>query len=210
MVFTATDNGILKVLDGQQRLATTIMLFSAIRNWLNAYGDTTNVSKIENYLRDNNEFGAKESPPRLVLNPANNEFFRKYVIDPKPLTDIQYSLQGNSRNNRNRLLLKAVLFVNRFIQKRANQFGDLEKAKDYFISLVAFINETVQIVSFIVAGDDAAYTIFETLNDRGLELKPLDLVKNFLFSRAEAHHEGGLRETEASGLSWKFAGTFPI
>jgi hypothetical protein len=38
-------------------------------------------------------------------------------------------------------------------------------------------------VTLFVQSEDLAFTIFETLNDRGLELSPLDLVKNFLFSR---------------------------
>jgi uncharacterized protein with ParB-like and HNH nuclease domain len=40
MVFTRMPSPVLKVLDGQQRLATTLMVFSAIRNWFrqhNAY-----------------------------------------------------------------------------------------------------------------------------------------------------------------------------
>lgn len=33
MVFTRSSSQLLRVLDGQQRLATTVMIFSAIRNW---------------------------------------------------------------------------------------------------------------------------------------------------------------------------------
>jgi hypothetical protein len=49
-----------------------------------------------------------------------------------------------------------------------------------------------------VHGDESAYTIFETLNDRGMELSPLDLVKNYLFSRAEKGRSKGknLRDLE--------------
>jgi hypothetical protein len=34
MVFTSLSPSYFKVLDGQQRLATTLMLYSAVRNWL--------------------------------------------------------------------------------------------------------------------------------------------------------------------------------
>jgi uncharacterized protein with ParB-like and HNH nuclease domain len=37
MVFTKTGSPAFQVLDGQQRLATTLMLFSSIRNWLGGY-----------------------------------------------------------------------------------------------------------------------------------------------------------------------------
>lgn len=89
-----------------------------------------------------------------------------------------------------------MLYINRYIVKRAELCGNAEAAKDYFVNLVKFLTDTVQIVRFIVRGDEAAYTIFETLNDRGLDLAPLDLVKNYLFSRAERHRVGGLRDLE--------------
>jgi hypothetical protein len=66
------------------------------------------------------------------------------------------------------------------------------------LSLVTYLTETVQIVRLVVRGDEAAYTIFETLNDRGMDLAPFDLVKNYLFSRAEKKGGGAksLRDLE--------------
>jgi hypothetical protein len=63
-------------------------------------------------------------------------------------------------------------------------------------SLADFITDTIRVVTFVVEDDDTAYTIFETLNDRGLELSPLDLIKNYMFSKAEKHRPGSLREFE--------------
>lgn len=51
-------------------------------------------------------------------------------------------------------------------------------------------------MNFVLKTDGAAYTIFENLNDRGLELFPLDLVKNYLFSQADRFPVGGLRDLE--------------
>lgn len=76
-------------------------------------------------------------------------------------------------------------------------FKKLEK--DHLLSLINYLTETVQIVRLVVHGDESAYTIFETLNDRGMDLAPLDLVKNYLFSRAEKSQSGSknkLRDLE--------------
>jgi len=40
-------------------------------------------------------------------------------------------------------------------------------------------------VRLIVPNEANAYTVFETLNDRGLDLTALDLVKNYISGRAE-------------------------
>jgi uncharacterized protein with ParB-like and HNH nuclease domain len=45
-----------------------------------------------------------------------------------------------------------------------------------------------------VRGDEAAYTTFETLNDRDHDLAPLDLIKNYLFGRAGKGKKSGGRK----------------
>ena len=40
-----------------------------------------------------------------------------------------------------------------------------------------------------VPDESSAYIIFETMNDRGLELSAADLIKNYLFGRAEEELE---------------------
>lgn len=197
MVFTRTSSPALKVLDGQQRLATTLMIFSAIRNWFGQYSAYRKWElQIEDQLLGSNEVGSDTIEPKLTLTPANNVYFRKYVIDSVPVADIAEAIKGRQIEDRNKTLLRAALLVNRHIEKRAQEFPDTDSAKDYFFGLIRFLTDAVQVVRFVVNTDNAAYTIFETLNDRGLELAPLDLVKNYLFSRAERHRIGALKEFE--------------
>jgi hypothetical protein len=102
------------------------------------------------------------------------------------------------KEGRNRVLLEATLYVNKRIKEIADGYKTREEARDYLLSLVNYLTDTVQIVRLVVRGDEAAYTIFETLNDRGMDLAPLDLVKNYLFSRAEKNKNAGknLRDLE--------------
>ena len=48
---------------------------------------------------------------------------------------------------------------------------------------VEFIEDKLKIVLITVPNESNAFTIFETLNDRGLELAQIDLLKNYLYSR---------------------------
>jgi hypothetical protein len=197
MVFTRTSSQLLKVLDGQQRLATTLMIFSAIRNWFRQYSAYKKQEiQIETQLLQTDDIGSTGIEPKLSLTPANNEVFQQFVIAAVPVSDIEKAIKERQSEDRNKTLLKATLLVNRHIERKAAEFTTTDAARDYFVGLIQYLTDTVQVVRFVLPGDSAAYTIFETLNDRGLELAPLDLVKNYVFSRAEKHRAGSLRDFE--------------
>jgi len=48
-----------------------------------------------------------------------------------------------------------------------------------------FLGKSVKVILVQVADERTAFTIFETMNDRGLKLSAADLLKNYLFARAE-------------------------
>lgn len=197
MVFTRTSSQLLRVLDGQQRLATTLMIFSAIRNWFRQYSAFKKQELlVETQLLQFEDIGASVIEPKLILTPANNDAFQRYVIQAVPVSDIEKAIKERQSEDRSKVLLKAALLINRHIEGRAAKFSTTEQAKDYFVDLIRYLTDTVQVVRFVLSGDSAAYTIFETLNDRGLELAPLDLVKNYVFSRAETYRVGSLRDFE--------------
>jgi len=64
-----------------------------------------------------------------------------------------------------------------------NVFPDDEidaKAFPYFID---WLRDRVVLVEIVAYSDDNAYTIFETMNDRGLSLTPTEMLKGYLLSR---------------------------
>jgi hypothetical protein len=195
MVFTQLSPGVFKVLDGQQRLATTLMLYSAVRNWLAPFSDFKKTHYLVDDYLGSTELGAQQREPRLTLAPANNNAFQQYVTSSVPLAQMERALTKKMIDNRSETLAKAAIIINRHIESKADSITP-EEAKDYFVSILKYISDNVQIVRFVLSTDDAAYTIFETLNDRGLELAPLDLVKNYLFSKAEKYRKGSLPEFE--------------
>ena len=198
MVFTSESSARYRVLDGQQRLATTLMVFSAVRNWLSGFDQEEFLSlrrQAQNYL-GSEELGAVTPEPKLTLTAANNEAFQAYVIRSLPTTEMARALKDRRCNDRSVTLLEAAIYINRYVERKASEFTTSDKAREHFLNLLTYISDSVEIVSFVLERDEAAYTIFETLNDRGLELKPLDLVKNYLFSNAEKHRVGSLPEFE--------------
>ena len=109
MVFTTASIPLLKVLDGQQRLATTLMIFSAIRNWLFKDPDfRDDATKISIQLLTRDDIGSKPEP-KLTLTPANNVAFQKFVIDNSHISEIKSAYKKTDKQDRNKKLLLAAV-----------------------------------------------------------------------------------------------------
>ena len=63
----------LRVLDGQQRLATTIIIFSALRSWFGAIAGQTDTSgRIQDDFIGRPEYGERDALPKMRLNRNND------------------------------------------------------------------------------------------------------------------------------------------
>ena len=78
------------------------------------------------------------------------------------------------------------------VQNLVARYADLEEALPddlraealpYFID---WLLENVHLVEITAFSDDDAYTIFETMNDRGLSLSPTDMLKGYLLANVES------------------------
>jgi hypothetical protein len=186
MVFMASDNGELIVLDGQQRLATTVILFSAVRSWLSQYSQhTKDANQIQEWFIGRSELGETTLHPRLMLNSINNPTFASHIVKSVPVEAISSSLAKLKRSDQNRALLEAALYCRERISKLAKRDNDAATTAKRLIQTVNYLRDNVGVVRLTVTSQAAAFTIFETLNDRGRPLSPLDLVKLYLFERAE-------------------------
>jgi uncharacterized protein with ParB-like and HNH nuclease domain len=198
MVFL-NDPGRLVVLDGQQRLATAVIIFSAIRGWLTQYSEYQgDAGKIQEWFIGRSELGQKDPEPRLTMNSANDKTFNDYVIKSVALTDIRSALDKLKKQDRIRKMLESLVYAHDRIAQLAldKGKGDAKAAAKYLFGFVNFMRDKVSVVKLSVASEEAAYTIFETLNDRGLDLSPLDLVKNHLFGKADEKSPDAVRDME--------------
>jgi hypothetical protein len=59
--------------------------------------------------------------------------------------------------------------------------GGADSAKAYFSGLIKFMRDSVIVVRLTVPNESNAFRVFETLNDRGMDLSAFDLLKNYLF-----------------------------
>jgi hypothetical protein len=176
IVTIAQGDGRLEVVDGQQRLATTVLLLAAIRDYLRGRDDFIAGSIGSEFLVGSDR-GARSHVPKLTLNVDDNDFFSRVVnqkpdeADPEPL-----------RSSHHRLLHARTL-----TRQQVNRIGsphDEREHGDVLNEWVDFVEKRALVILLKVPSESDAFKMFETLNDRGLRTGQVDLVKNHLFKMA--------------------------
>jgi uncharacterized protein with ParB-like and HNH nuclease domain len=174
--FTAGINK-LEIVDGQQRITTLCLLFKAILKKLEEL-ESDKVSEINKYLSCLGLNGEKQL--KLKLGDLDDPDFRIIMED------------GNMDGIRNKKLLNS---YNYFL-KRVNELEKGNDLEDYYNKLVNYS----KIFRLDIGAARDAYKLFETINNRGLELSTTDVIKNFLLGHASSLDEEKLEEIRSN---WK-------
>jgi len=182
LVVEGKSNRDLLVIDGQQRLATlSIFALAVIRKLLEMAEE--GIVPEANRERANElrgRFIGEKDPAslvessRLFLNETDDAFYQDYLVQ------LRQPLNPRGLPKSNRLLWDCF----NYFAARLKDVHDLQRDGE---ALARILSETVarQLLFILITVDDElnAYTVFETLNARGLELTTTDLLKNYLFSR---------------------------
>jgi len=164
----------LEVVDGQQRLATITILIASIRNHFKNKSDHQRANQIENDYLLSKSLDTLVVNPKLRLNDADKEFFEKRILSNIDLNNIV--LPPKSSHSK---IEKAVQDIKAYLDDICRKSGDDTST---LVKWITFIESKLRIILVEVPDDINAFTIFETLNDRGLALAISDLLKNYLFN----------------------------
>lgn len=171
------DGQVLEIVDGQQRLATLSMMLAAIhQSWKGRDDDEQAAEVFRDYLGSKDR-KTREISPKLRLNETNDPIFQAIVLRGETPTDVERKPWPKS----NRLLYEA---FERFRKQLDDWLEKNPDAEEALIELEKYIAGNANVIVIEVGDEYDAFVIFETLNDRGLELAVADLVKNYLFSLA--------------------------
>lgn len=179
------DGGGLTVIDGQQRLATlSLLALAALRHILDLRDAGLEADRNqERYDLLYRQFIGSKDPAslryssKLALNSTDDGFYQQYLI--------QFRQPANVRKLREseRLLWEAYQY---FYEQIGARFGPGCTGEDLAEFLNALVGHRLIFIQIGVEDDLSAYTVFGTLNARGLELTEADLLKNFLLSKVSA------------------------
>jgi len=171
------------VIDGQQRLSTLTLIVLATIKTLQTLIDK-NIDKENNkerislltkkFLGDKDP-GSLTYSAKLELNENNNSFFQTHLMV------FRQPLNEKTLGDSDKLLWQAYNF---FLGKITTYFQNNENGEDLANFLNKQVAEKMMFIQIIVEDELSAYTVFETLNSRGVSLTVTDLLKNYLFSLA--------------------------
>ena len=158
-IIVSRKNGQNFIIDGQQRMTTLTLLLMFLNNLQRSREDRVDVSELiysEKYSKRTFNIDVEE---RTACMEA---LFRGEAYDDAD--------QSESVRN----------ITARYADMQELYPAELREATlPYFVD---WLLENVHLVEITAYSDDDAYTIFETMNDRGLSLSPTDMLKGYLLA----------------------------
>ncbi len=177
----------LELVDGQQRMTTLSILLAAIYASYNQQGLTLSMEQqIELYnLKHKLVLKKNAEQPRLIpqVQNSNQQDYFAVLKDAGVLKEAE--LIANAGNRR---VFKAYRHFVQRIQQYVNSAADVVGA---FSLLLEKVNAAT-LVKIEVASHSDAYTLFESLNNRGVPLTAIDLMKNKLLAKLEQAEKGSI------------------
>lgn len=150
-----------EVIDGQQRLATLILLIKAAVQTLEEGRER---EKMQKYIFDE-ELGKSDPHFILTLNYRDNDKFKTLLSDKNRYDPPTWVRKSTSWKNLEE--------TKKFFYDKLIRLGEDK--------VITFVRDKVlesQMIDIHLQSDDDVYLFFETLNDRGIDLSIADLVKN--------------------------------
>jgi uncharacterized protein with ParB-like and HNH nuclease domain len=165
------------IVDGQQRLTTLTILLRVIVERLKELGDDTAAKALyKNVIEGTDDDG--------------KAYFKLVNESPKPYfqNELQaYKHEGlkQAETEEEELLLSTFTeFQKRIKGFSVHRLSELDSIKALRIQVLNFL----KFILVTAKHEDDAYTIFETLNARGLSLTSVDLIKNWIFKNYKHTH----------------------
>lgn len=172
----------LELIDGQQRMTTLAVLLAAIYFTLGEYADSFDEEQtVERFnLKKRLVLRGTVDTLRVVpqIHKSNQDDFRSLMFAYGLIPEVD-----QPPNAGNRRIYKAATYFEQRLQELIPE-GDTATGCSEIFELLDKIYRTV-IVKIEVASHSDAYTLFESLNNRGEKLSGVDLIKNKMLASLE-------------------------
>ncbi len=163
------------VIDGQQRLVTISIIILACLKIIEKFStdeDKERITLIRDIYLGNKDGVSLSYSSKLTLNSQNDDFYKSY------LNQLREPINVSKLNDSDRLMYEAFQYFYAEIKNESFAVSSVDIYK--FIDNI--IGDKLFFIQISVDDEMSAYTVFETLNDRGTELTTSDLLKNYIFS----------------------------
>jgi len=180
-VVVSQNDDVRHIVDGQQRMTSLSILLIYLNNLQKERDDKVSIQSMI-YADD---FGEKKFKMDV---PERNDCMESLF------NEIPFNTDDTSESVRN-------------VAARYQDLGELfpeDLRGDALPLFIYWITRKVKLIEIIAYADEDAYTIFETMNDRGLSLTPTDMLKGYLL----ANIDNAEKRLEADRLIKKWLARF--
>lgn len=195
----------LQLIDGQQRLTSLslllLVIYSKLKNPKNDFSENqeNKFRKLKEELVLYDEENLHYVPRLTLQEQAKNKKLYNYLLKENGLLDTE-----QERNKKGKIYTAFKVFlelIEEYIEEKKETDKNLQIHVELF-KLLDKINSAV-IVAIEVENNKDAYMLFESLNNRGIPLSAIDLIKNILLYNSEKYIEKEPNATEESYNKWK-------
>lgn len=168
------DDGLsLSVIDGQQRLTTLSLLFIYVQHLQQQLGIEEDLTHDMTKYLVVKMAGVKT----FVLDVAKRNAVMKHLMETGDTLNYHYDIGDYKDESIHNILER--------YEDIENLFPEQLKAKGSLSCFIEWLLYRVVMVQITAYSMDNAYTIFETMNDRGLSLNPTEILKAHILSKIE-------------------------
>lgn len=188
-IVTRESDDEIVILDGQQRIATATILLAAIRDTaqdVDPQNSHDGAYLARDIQRDLIERDGDRDDFVLRLGELDRGFFVR-AIQKNPPSPPRVQLRSHQ------LILDAYSFFRKELSRSTSTL-DPKAAIALLTSYRDCLTTGITMVAVIVQSDDDAFSIFETLNDRGLRLSVPDLLLNHLMQKSSKTQQNAVRQ----------------
>lgn len=190
IVLFKTHNDYFGIVDGQQRLTTITMIFSALRNYYHQYGFKNQAEGVHRYI----ERADVDNKKHFILKTESSYPYFQSKIQSFPVDEDDINHIGDEEAK----ISEAYQLINSFFIKEFEKIqknktiSTANKSKEVLKTLNEIRDKLIHLKLIYIALDDEddAYTVFETLNTRGKDLGASDLVKNHITKCLKVNNKG--------------------
>ena len=175
----------LELVDGQQRLTTLSLLFASVYHALKSHETDLDDEQRVELINLKRKLVLKKGDDQIRLIPQiqnnNNPDYRAVLAEIGVISECDVPAYAG-----NRKIFRAYRYfqdrIDEIANGRSNRLG----------TMMEFLDKVSHacLVKIEVASHADAYTLFESLNNRGMPLTAIDLIKNKLLARLESIEPG--------------------
>ena len=198
LVLNVEDEDRPQVIDGQQRLTTLAVLLALIRDRYHdigsQYAGQPDQLLLNSFAKGNTAFKLRSGEANW---PVLRDFILRSPMDENRKVLSQLSSLDRSSRLRNKRLVSNTKRLARLLDSHVATASSAEAA---LYALESHIRTGLEFVAIKVSNVADAFLLFETLNDRGLQLSAADLLKSHLLSQIAQESNDDAATQEAAQI----------